>query len=90
MVAVRIVHLDSLRDRLRAVLGRDSLLAVRLDRAIAARDAERVADAMRQLALHPEPVRRAVEDAVLGWLFGGAAGAEQRADRGETAPVRRG
>ncbi len=70
MVAVRIVHLDALRERLRAVLGRESLLAARLDRAIAARDPDRVAEAMRQLALHPEPVRRAVEEAVLGWLFG--------------------
>lgn len=88
MVAVRIVHLDSLRERLRAVLGRDSLLAVRLDRALAARDAEAVAEAMRQLALHPEPVRRAVEEEVLAWLFGGVADGESPRTAERVLPAR--
>ncbi|GBD41623.1 hypothetical protein HRbin39_01007 [bacterium HR39] len=88
MVAVRIVHLDSLRERLRAALGRDSLLAVRLDRALAARDAEAVAEAMRQLALHPEPVRRAVEEEVLAWLFDGVADGESPRTAEQVLPAR--
>lgn len=63
----------SLRERLRLLLGTDSLLARRFDAALASRDPVRVEAAFDALALYPPAVRREVEDAILGWLFGSGA-----------------
>ncbi len=82
MTEHRIVSLDVLRARLRAALGSDSLLAARFDRALAQRDADLVADTMRQLNRYPEPVRRQVHDVILEWLFGPAGSSPLRARLG--------
>lgn len=71
--ATRIVGIDGLRARLRAVLGADSLLCRRFERALATRDPERVAAAMDALALHPAHLREQVEEAILAWLLDGVA-----------------
>lgn len=73
MNTVRIVSLDKLRRRLRDVLGDNALLRARFDRALASQDPDLVDAAMRALDAYPAHVRAAVEDAVLDWLFGGAA-----------------
>jgi hypothetical protein len=70
MTAIRLVGLDRLRERLRLLLGADSLLFRRFERALAARDAERVRAAMDALALYPPGLRAQVEEALLGWLLG--------------------
>lgn len=70
MAAIRLVGLDQLRERLRVLLGADSLLFRRFERALAARDAERVAAAMDALALYPARLRAQVEEALLAWLLG--------------------
>ncbi len=78
MTEHRIVSLDALRARLRAALGRDSLLAARFDRALERRDADLVAEAMRQLDRYPEEIRRAVHEVILDWLFGPAGESDLR------------
>lgn len=67
------VSVESLRERLRNLLGADPLLARRFDRALACRDPVRVEAALAALALYPPAVRREVEDAILGWLLGAGA-----------------
>ena len=70
MKNVHIVSLDSLLDRLEAVLGRDSLLYRRFEEGLRFEDERRLTDAMSSLRLYPEGVRRVVEDMVMSWLFG--------------------
>lgn len=70
MKDVRVVSLDSLLDRLEEVLGRDSLLFRRFEQGLRFEDERRLTDAMSSLRLYPDPVRRVVEDTVMGWLFG--------------------
>lgn len=71
MVAMRTVAIDRLRERLQVLLGADSLLFRRFERALASRDPERLGAAMDALALYPGEVRQQVEDALLAWLLGG-------------------
>lgn len=73
MTAFRIVRLEALQARLRDVLGDDSLLLHRLDRALAVRDPTALDAALAVLEHHPPGVRQAVRDAVAAWLFGDAA-----------------
>ncbi len=72
MAGPRLIAIDGLRDRLRSVLGSESLLFLRFERALSARDAERVAAALDALALYPHDLRQQVEDAILAWLLDGA------------------
>jgi len=65
----RIVGMDRLREHLRALLGGDSLVFRRFDRALRAGDPERVAAAIDALALYPGELRREVEEALFAWLF---------------------
>ncbi len=69
MSEVRTVALEQLERELRRTLGADSLLYRQLALAIRRRDADAVDRAMTLLARYPAEVRRAVEDAVLAWLF---------------------
>jgi len=73
MTALRIVRLETLQARLRDVLGDDSLLLHRLDRALAVRDAAALDEALAVLEHYPPAVRQAVRNAVAAWLFGDAA-----------------
>jgi len=70
-IAPRIVGIDGLRAHLRGLLGTDSLLFRRFERALSARDPELVAAAIDVLALYPADLRRAVEELFLGWLLDG-------------------
>ncbi len=70
MTDVHIVSLDSLLDRLEAVLGRDSLLFRRFEEGLRFEDEQYLTDAMTSLRLYPDDVRRVVEDTVMSWLFG--------------------
>lgn len=70
MKNAHIVSLDSLLNRLEAVLGRDSLLFRRFEEGLRFEDERRLTDAMSSLRLYPEAVRRVVEDTVMSWLFG--------------------
>jgi hypothetical protein len=72
-IAPRIIGIDGLHAHLRALLGADSLLFRRLERALSTRDPERVAAAIDALALYPADLRRAVEDFLLAWLLEGRA-----------------
>jgi hypothetical protein len=67
----RVIAIDGLRDRLRSVLGGDSLLFRRFERALSRRDALGVAAALDTLALYPGELRQQVEDAILAWLLDG-------------------
>ncbi len=78
-----IVSLDSLLDRLEAVLGRDSLLFRRFEEGLRFDDERRLTDAMSSLRLYPEAVRSVVEDTVMSWLFGAR---EEEAAPGTVAP----
>ncbi len=69
MANVRIVSLGGLRQRLAAVLGTDSLLFARFDAALRRNDEALLEEAFRCLRAYPETTRRAVEDALLAWLF---------------------
>lgn len=84
------VSVESLRERLRRLLGAGSLVARRFDRALASRDPARVEAAFAALALYPAEVRRAVEDAILGWLLGAAPGLDPVANPGPTPRPQRG
>lgn len=70
-IAPRIVGIDGLRERLRVLLGADSLLFRRFDRALSTRDPDRVTAAIDALALYPAELHRAVEDLLLSWLLDG-------------------
>ncbi|MEM8952496.1 MAG: hypothetical protein AAGA21_21575 [Pseudomonadota bacterium] len=70
MTDVHIVSLDSLLERLEAVLGRDSLLFRRFEEGLRFEDEQSLTDAMTSLRLYPDAVRRVVEDMVMSWLFG--------------------
>lgn len=65
----RIVGIDALRERLRALLSEDSLLFRRFETALRTRDPERVAAAMDALALYPPALRDQIEEALLAWLL---------------------
>lgn len=65
----RIVGIDRLRERLRALLGGDSLVFRRFDGALRAGDPGRIAAAIDALALYPGELRREVEEALFSWLF---------------------
>jgi hypothetical protein len=67
--APRIVGIDRLRERLQILLGTDSLLFRRFEKALRTRDPERVASAMDALALYPPTLREQIEDALLAWLL---------------------
>ena len=69
MSKVRVVSFDGLISRLRGVLGDDSLLFQRFDSALRRNDEEAIEAAMSSLQLYPQETRRAVEDAMLAWLF---------------------
>ena len=69
MANVRVVSLGGLRRRLGAVLDTDSLLFARFDAALRRNDEKLLEDAFRCLRAYPEATRRAVEDALLAWLF---------------------
>ena len=66
----RILTLDSLLERLEEVLGRDSLLLHRFEEGLRFEDERLLTDAMSSVRLYPDPIRRIVEDTVMGWLFG--------------------
>ena len=70
MTDLHIVSLDSLLDRLEAVLGRDSLLFRRFEEGLRFEDEQHLTDAMASLRLYPDDARRVVEDMVMSWLFG--------------------
>ncbi len=67
--APRIVGIDRLRERLRALLGTESLLFRRFETALRTRDPERVAAAMDALALYPPTLREQIEEVLLAWLL---------------------
>ena len=69
MSGVRVVAIDSLRSRLKEILGNDSLLYQRFDVALQRRDAELIDAAMESLNLYPELIRSQVQEALLAWLF---------------------
>ncbi len=69
MADVRVVSLGGLRRRLEAVLGPDSLLFARFDAALRGGDERLLEDAFRCLGAYPPATRRAVQDALLAWLF---------------------
>ena len=69
---VRLVSLNGLRERLRSLLGSDSLLFERFDIAIREQDEDLIQTAMDCLSLYPEEVRRQVHDTMLAWLFDGS------------------
>lgn len=73
--AMRLASLVALCEQLRVLLGGDSLLFRRFERALLARDAERVAEAMDALALYPPRVRAQIEEALLAWLLDEPKGA---------------
>ena len=73
MSEVRIVTLDCLLRRLEEVLGKDSLLLRRFEQGLRLEDERCLSDAMVSLRLYPDHIRRSVEDAVMGWLFGARA-----------------
>ena len=81
---VRIVSLDSLLRRLEELLGADSLLYRRFEEGLRFEDERSLTDAIRSLRLYPDPIRRLVEDTVMGWLFG--AREEQEAKQGAVKP----
>jgi hypothetical protein len=85
MSDVRIVTLDCLLRRLETVLGKDSLLLRRFEHGLRLEDERCLSDAMSSLRLYPDAIRRSVEDAVMGWLFG--ARAETPPDRREAWPA---
>lgn len=85
MSDVRIVTLDCLLRRLESVLGSESLLLRRFERGLRLEDERCLSDAMSSLRLYPDHVRRSVEDAVMGWLFGGHA--ESPIDHREAWPA---
>lgn len=62
--------LRELVDRLRAILGGDSLLLRRLETGLYGEDEALLAGAIESLRLYPLDVQTAVEDEVLCWLFG--------------------
>lgn len=70
MSNVRIVTLDHLLDRLKTVLGPDSLLYHRFEEGLRFEDERSLTDAMRSLRLYPDHVRSLVENTVMSWLFG--------------------
>jgi hypothetical protein len=70
MSETRVVSLDGLLKRLEEVLGQDSLLLHRFEAGLRHEDEQHLTDAIRSLRLYPDPVRRLVEDTVMGWLFG--------------------
>ncbi|MGF1477214.1 MAG: hypothetical protein ACFB6S_16850 [Geminicoccaceae bacterium] len=69
MSDVRVVSFAGLRRRLRNVLGEDSLLFSRFDRALANHDDALLSDVMDSLKLYPDETRQRVEEVMLGWLF---------------------
>lgn len=69
MSSVRIVTMAGLRSRLASILGVDSLLFRRFDKALANRDEVAIQAAMSSLRLYPASIRRQVESALLDWLF---------------------
>lgn len=72
MDGLRVVSLESLRLRLRELLGDESLLFQRFDVAFRRQDETMVAAAMDSLRLYPAAVRTEVEEIILGWLFDAA------------------
>jgi len=77
MSQMRIATLESLLERLEAVLGPDSLLLRRFALGLQREDERRLSDAMQSLRLYPPEVRHAVEDTVMSWLFGERVGPEE-------------
>ncbi|MCB1884586.1 MAG: hypothetical protein KDG89_11430 [Geminicoccaceae bacterium] len=69
MSSVRVVSTKALRERLREVLGGDSLLFQRFETALREHDDALVGTAMDSLRLYPEAVRREVQETLLAWLF---------------------
>ncbi|MDX6749570.1 hypothetical protein SH611_07120 [Geminicoccaceae bacterium 1502E] len=66
--------LEDLRERLGAMLGRDTLLYRRFATALRRRDVALLAAATDSLRLYPPAVQRRVETTLAGWLLD--AGAE--------------
>lgn len=66
-------HMNATSTELRAtladLLGSDSMLYRRLDAALMQRDKASMMAAMRALGLYPAETRRAVEKALMFWLF---------------------
>ncbi|GBD43455.1 hypothetical protein HRbin40_00928 [bacterium HR40] len=71
MDTVRVVSLVALRRDLAELLQPHPLLRLRFERALAKRDGKLLDDAFRTLALYPQSLREAIEDAICRWLFGG-------------------
>lgn len=67
---IRVVAFDGLLHRLAEQLGQDSLLYQRFDFALRHKDENAIDSAMQSLSMYPEQTREAVENAMLGWLFG--------------------
>lgn len=69
MSSVRVVSFNSLRRRLAVVLGADTPLFRQFTQALDADDATEISALMDSLDTHPAEIRRAVEGALLAWLF---------------------
>jgi hypothetical protein len=74
MIPFQLVPIEDLRRRLRAALGRDSLLCQRFDAALHRQDEARIAAAMDALRLYPAAVQEQVEAVMLDWLQDGPHG----------------
>jgi hypothetical protein len=69
MSQASLVTLDDLGRRLRAVLGADSLLSRRFEKALRRQDEVAIAAALDALRLYPDAVREQVESVLLAWLL---------------------
>lgn len=67
---VRLVSLENLRRGLGEILGRDSLIFRRFERAFIDNDPALLDAAVAALKLYPEPTQAAVDDLLVSWLFG--------------------
>jgi hypothetical protein len=76
MSQVSLVALDDLGRRLRRMLGHDSLVARRFDRALHRQDEVAIAAALDALRLYPVEERERVEAVLTEWLLACADTAE--------------
>lgn len=70
MSETRTLGLETLIERLRSILGPDSLLHRRLEIGLRREDEALLATAIESLRLYPLDIQTTVEDEVLSWLFG--------------------
>ncbi|SNB60608.1 hypothetical protein SAMN07250955_1025 [Arboricoccus pini] len=70
---VRLVSLENLRRGLGEILGRDSLIFRRFERAFIDNSPDLLDAAVAALKLYPAPTQAAVDDLLVSWLFGANA-----------------